>query len=85
MLHSIMSKADHLAWAKRRAFEHVDDGDMRQAMISFHSDLSKHVDTRGEASHSFVALLLLQNGTAEELRDWIEHVCARLNREPSDG
>jgi len=39
------SRADHLAWAKARALEYVDAGNVLQAMASLTSDLTKHDET----------------------------------------
>ena len=40
-----MSRADHLAWCKKRALEYVDRGDWVQAVASMGSDLDKHPET----------------------------------------
>lgn len=37
-----MNRAEHLAWAKQRALEYVDRGDLQTAVISMASDLQKH-------------------------------------------
>jgi hypothetical protein len=41
------SRADHLAWCKRRALEYIDKGDVQGAFASMASDLNKHPDTEG--------------------------------------
>ena len=40
------TRAEHLAWCKRRAMEYVDAGDLSNAVASMGSDLSKHPETR---------------------------------------
>lgn len=44
------SRADHLAYCKRRALEYVDRGELQQAMISMISDLNAHPETQGSAT-----------------------------------
>lgn len=40
-----MTREEHLQWAKDRAIEYVDRGDMVNALASFASDCRKHEDT----------------------------------------
>ena len=40
----MMTREEHLAWAKKRALEYVDAGDLEQAINSMGSDLMKHPD-----------------------------------------
>lgn len=40
-----MTHAEHLAWAKERALEYVDRGDLYEALASIASDLRKHPST----------------------------------------
>lgn len=68
------TREEHLAWAKERALEYVDAGDVQNAFASFGSDLRKHPDTSG---HSALALgmMLLVNGHLDspaEMRRFIE-------------
>ena len=42
-----MDRAEHLQWAKDRALEYADMGDVANAMASLGSDLNKHPDTKG--------------------------------------
>ena len=37
-----MTRAEHLAWAKQRALEYVDRGELQQALDSIISDTRKH-------------------------------------------
>lgn len=37
-----MTREQHLAWAKQRALEYVDAGEVDQAFASLMSDLNKH-------------------------------------------
>lgn len=37
-----MTRSEHFAWAKQRALEYVDAGDLRSAVASMGSDLQKH-------------------------------------------
>ena len=67
---------EHIAWAKQRALEYVDRGDLTNALSSLTSDLHNHPDT---AQHPAIELgtMLAFGGhlrTAKEMRDWIEGV-----------
>lgn len=67
-----MSRAEHLAWAKQRALEYVDAGDLKNAVASMGSDLGKHPDLASSAT--FVAatgIFEIQRGP-EAVRHWIE-------------
>lgn len=69
-----ITRADHLAWCKKRALEYVDRGDTNQAFASMTSDLNKHPDTEG---HSAIELgfMMLMGGhlsTPDEMRKFIE-------------
>jgi hypothetical protein len=69
-----MTRAEHLDWAKRRALEYCDMGDVEQAYSSMASDLRKHPETE---NHSALALgfSLLLNGhlsTPVKMRKFIE-------------
>jgi Tfp pilus assembly protein PilF len=39
------SRAEHVAWAKRRALAYLDAGDVASAVASMLNDLSKHPET----------------------------------------
>jgi hypothetical protein len=69
-----MTRAEHLAWAKRRALEYVDAGDLEQAVASMISDLQKHDDLSDHAGIMLGGMLLfgghMRDG--EEVRKWIE-------------
>lgn len=69
-----MTRAEHLAWAKERALEYVDQGDLQNAFASLTSDLNKHPDT---ARHSGIELGMMQLmaghlTTARDMRDFIQ-------------
>lgn len=70
----IRTREEHLAWAKRRALEYLDAGDLQQAFTSMGSDLSKHPDLKTNASAVLdqLGLLHVLNGDREGLRRWIE-------------
>lgn len=65
------SRAEHLAWAKKRALAYLPD--WRQAMASFVSDLRKHKETRGHAVLDLMVMSALAGLLDErECRDLIE-------------
>lgn len=41
-----MTREEHLAWCKRRAYEYLDQGDVQNAITSMMSDLQKHEETK---------------------------------------
>ena len=51
------SRADHLAWCKKRALECIESGDTQGAFASMASDLNKHP---GTADHIGVQLGMMQ-------------------------
>lgn len=68
------TREQHLEWAKKRALEYVEAGELNGAVASMNSDLAKHPDL---ISHTAIGLgLMLQmNGhldTRAKVREWIE-------------
>lgn len=51
-----MTRAEHLQWAKDRALEYLDRGELVDAVASFGSDLNKHDELRGHASVELLAM-----------------------------
>jgi len=45
----VVTRAEHLAWAKERALEYADRGETASAIASLRSDLGKHPDTASSA------------------------------------
>jgi hypothetical protein len=68
------TRADHLAWSKGRALEHVDAGDLRQAVASMGSDLKSHPQTDNPALNGLVMIGLMYAGDGDRaaVRRWIE-------------
>ena len=69
-----MTRAEHLAWAKQRALDYADMGDVAQAMASLGSDLNKHPETK---NHGGVMLMMMLAASGHldapgELRKFIE-------------
>jgi len=52
-----MTRAQHLAWAKKRAKEAYDYGGLNDGIASMASDLGKHHDTRSEIAISLMVQL----------------------------
>ena len=68
-----MTRAEHLAWCKRRALEYVEAGDIQQAFTSMASDLGKHDETAGHSAIQ-LGMMMLMGGhlsTATEMRKFI--------------
>ena len=68
-----MTRDEHLAWAKKRALEYLDAGDLTNALSSMGSDLSKHDELRGiGAKMADLGLIAFINRDAVAMRRWIE-------------
>ena len=73
-MNTTTTRAEHLAWCKRRALEYVDAGDLTQGFASMMSDLNKHDETRGHPATA-IGLSLMLNGHLDsiiECRKFIE-------------
>jgi hypothetical protein len=68
------TRAEHLAWCKRRALEYLDRGDRTNAFASMMSDLGKHEETDGHAGIQLGTMMLFSGllGTTQEMRKFIE-------------
>ncbi len=69
-----MTRAEHLQWAKGRALEYVDAGDLSQAYTSMASDLGKHEETQNHSGIQLGMLEMMGGGlnTPEKMRHHIE-------------
>ena len=64
---------EHLAWAKQRALNLLDAGDMEQAFTSMASDLDKHPDLVKIGDKMFpLGMRYVMNRDVPRLRRWIE-------------
>lgn len=71
-----MDRNEHLQWAKTRALEYADAGDVNNAFASIVLDLGKHPDTEGHTAMQ-LGFALLMNGhlsTKEQMRKFIEGI-----------
>lgn len=71
----MMTREEHLEWAKRRAIEYLDAGDNLQAWTSLGSDLSKHPELKNHPGMTIGTMYLLLPGwisNTPEVRRWIE-------------
>lgn len=69
-----MTRSEHLQWAKSRAFEYVERGDIPNAFTSFTSDMNKHPETARHVALELGAMLLFSGhlSTERQMRDWID-------------
>lgn len=71
-----MTRDEHLAWAKQRALEYVDAGDLVNAVASMGSDLDKHPETKLDGAKMgtlmYVAMFRITEGDVQGVREWIE-------------
>lgn len=68
------TRAEHLAWCKKRALEYVDAGDCNQAFASMASDLSKHPETEKHGAIQ-LGMMMLMGGhlnRPDQMRKFIE-------------
>jgi hypothetical protein len=70
----MMTRSEHLQWAKDRALKYADRGEMANAIASIESDLNKHPET---ANHGAVTLMTMMAVSGQfsrpgELRKFIE-------------
>lgn len=74
MTQTMTSRADHMAWCKKRALAYVDAGDPSQAWASMASDLRKHPATEDHPGVMLGMGLMMTGGmkTAEQVRRFIE-------------
>jgi hypothetical protein len=69
----VMTRSEHLAWAKARALEYLARGDVKEALTSMISDLNKHSATRRMASECGpLAVLLIVYHSPRLARRFIE-------------
>ena len=69
-----MTRAEHMAWCKRRALAYVDAGELANAVASMASDMSKHPDTDTPANRALLAIgtLYVMQDDAVAMRRLIE-------------
>ena len=68
-----MTREEHLAWARERALEYVDRGDLPSAVASLISDLGKHEETRSFPLDVLrESVEVAQSQDPERVRRWIE-------------
>lgn len=70
-----MTRAEHLAWAKQRALEYVDSGELGSAIASMLSDLGKHPELeKSQAIGAMIAPGISMGGPPrpDQVRKWIE-------------
>lgn len=70
----MMTRAEHLAWAKERALEYVDAGELTNANASLLSDLRKHPELADHAGIELGMMLLFSGHLSNErdMREWIQ-------------
>lgn len=68
------TRAEHLAWCKKRAHEYCNRGEAANALTSMFSDLDKHPETAGHAGSQIGLMLMMTGGlqNPEEARRFID-------------
>jgi len=69
-----MNREEHLRWAKARAYEYCDAGNVNDAFASFVSDLGKHpkLAEHPEIGQGMMMMVMNQLSTPQAMRKWIE-------------
>jgi hypothetical protein len=69
-----MTRTEHLQWAKTRALEYVDAGDLNSAFASMASDLRKHPELENHSGITLGAMLIMGGhlNDTTKMRDWVE-------------
>lgn len=71
-----MTRDEHLSWAKKRALEYVECGDLPQAIASLAVDLATHEGLRAELQAQVATGIRMTLAghlrTPEKMRAWIE-------------
>ena len=69
-----MTRDEHMAWAKKRAIEYLDAGELQNAVTSMLSDLKKHPDLENHHGGMLGVMLLAGGhlGTPDAVRKFIE-------------
>jgi hypothetical protein len=70
-----VDRAEHLAWAKARALEYVQRGELGDAVGSMVSDLRKHTAWSDTPTLGFLMLAVqpaVKRGDRGEVRRWVE-------------
>jgi Tfp pilus assembly protein PilF len=65
-------RAEHLAWAKQRALEYLDAGDIANAVTSMGSDLGKHPETKPSQVLMLLGMRYVLDQDAAATRRWIK-------------
>lgn len=66
-----MTRAEHLQWAKDRALEYVDSGDIAEAFAFMASDLGKHPELASSQNLMPLAMVHVQNNDGPAMRRFI--------------
>lgn len=64
-------REQHVAWCKAQALQYLDAGDLRNAVASMMSDMSKRDDTKVPSVLNQLAMLYLIDGDVIGVRRWI--------------
>lgn len=67
-----VTRDEHLAWCKTRALKYLDIGDVKNAVASMGSDLTKHPGTNGSSGLMMLGISYAINNDAAGARRWIE-------------
>ena len=70
----MQTRAEHLAWCKKRALEYVDRGDAVNGLTSMFSDLDKHPETKDHKGTQIGVMLMMTGALSSpaEARRFIE-------------
>jgi hypothetical protein len=67
-----MTRDEHLSWAKERAHEYADKGQLDQAVNSMGSDLGKHEELKVNNYVLAYGILLARRKNYDGVKSWID-------------
>jgi hypothetical protein len=67
-----MTREEHLRWAKERALEYVQDGELADAVASMSSNLDKHPELGANPALVMIGMMAVIQHDAAAVRRWIE-------------
>lgn len=69
-----MTRQEHLNWSKARALKYLDSNDIKNAIASMLSDLSKHEGTKDHPAILLMGMLVRTENleTEKQVRDFIK-------------
>jgi hypothetical protein len=72
-LQEMRDAQEHIEFAKQRAMEYLDRGDIKNAVMSITSDLGKHPETKDHPALG-MGMMIAQLNSDRDAREWISGI-----------